>query len=90
MSPNTLMLQSQAAAGRAMWFEEHRADLSAPKYTNKMLQLEIHYVGAWGAIRLSGIHCFEKKTKTQDSWEEEKPFVISSQLSKDEPKEVEQ
>lgn len=65
MSANTPVLQSQAAAGRAMWFEEHRADLSAPKYTNKMLQLEIHYVGAWGAIRLSGIHCFKRKKKNK-------------------------
>ena len=47
----------------------------------------------WGPGELFGYQEFtalRKKTKTQDSWEEEKPFVISSQLSKDEPKEVEQ
>lgn len=47
---------------RAMWFEEHRADLSTPKYTNEMLQLEIHYEGTWGAIWLSRIQGF-KNTK---------------------------
>lgn len=42
-----------------MWFGEHRADLSIPKYTNDMLQLEIHCVGTWGAVWLSGIQCFK-------------------------------
>lgn len=42
-----LVLHSQVAAGHAMWFEEHRAGLSAPKYISKMLQREIHHLGPW-------------------------------------------
>lgn len=37
-----------------MWFEEHRANLSAPKYTNEMLQLEIDYVGPWELLGYQG------------------------------------
>lgn len=45
-----------------------------------MLQLEIRYVGAWGAIGYQEFTAL----KNQDSWEEENSSAISSQLSKDE------